>query len=283
MLFIGDFLQLQPVNGNPVFEVISKKSICHKLGCATPVNIWKKSVMYDKLTINEHHKKDGKYSSILDSIRCGSPSEEAIATLQEKVIDITIAEKFGDLQSLKMSPVCLYPTRKQYDKVNKDMLGLLKSEKDIIACTDEVDETKSTAKWHGKAAKQLESLNRDCNNTAGLEAFLKLAVGTRVMLRHNIDIKSGLVNGAISTVLAVLPSCISVNFDHLSDLCDIEQVRGKFMVMKNYYAYHTQFPLILAYTVTIHKCQGLLLDCAIVDLSDKVFADGMAYIALSRV
>ena len=50
-----------------------------------------------------------------------------------------------------------------------------------------------------------------------------------------------------------------------------------------YYVSRTQFPLILAYGVTIHKCQGLSLNCAIVDLSEKVFADGMAYVALSRV
>ena len=46
--------------------------------------------------------------------------------------------------------------------------------------------------------------------------------------------------------------------------------------------HRTQFPLILAYAV-IHKCQGLSLDCAIVDLSDKVFAEGMACVALSTV
>ena len=47
--------------------------------------------------------------------------------------------------------------------------------------------------------------------------------------------------------------------------------------------YRKQFPLILAYAVTIHKCQGLSLDCAIVDLSDEVFSEGMAYVALSRL
>ena len=48
------------------------------------------------------------------------------------------------------------------------------------------------------------------------------------------------------------------------------------MVMKNYYVYCTQFPLILGYAVTIHKCRGLSLDCAIIDLSSKVFSDGMS-------
>ena len=50
-----------------------------------------------------------------------------------------------------------------------------------------------------------------------------------------------------------------------------------FMVMKNFYSYCKQFPLILAYAVTIHKCQGLSLDCAIVDLSEEVFNDIKAY------
>ena len=47
--------------------------------------------------------------------------------------------------------------------------------------------------------------------------------------------------------------------------------------------YRKQFPLILAFAVTIHKCQGLSLDCAIIDLSSDVFATGMAYVVLSRV
>ena len=111
------------------------------------------------------------------------------------------------------------------------MLNHLETEKHVISCTDEIDETKSTAKWHEKAAKQLEKLNHDCNNTAGLEAVLTLAVGARVMLRRNVNVKSGLVNGAIGTVVAISPTRIAVKFDHLTDTRDIEQVRGKFIVM----------------------------------------------------
>ena len=116
-----------------------------------------------------------------------------------------------------------------------------------------------------------------------LEAKLSLAVGARVMLRRNLDTKSGLVNGAMGTVLSITSQHVTVQFDHITQPCNIEMVKSKFMVMKNYYVYRKQFPLILAYAITIHKCQGLSLDCAIIDLSENVFSDGMAYVALSRV
>ena len=283
ILFMGDLLQLQPVNGKPAFETVDKKSIKYKLGCGTAVNIWKECVEYDELTINERQKKDGGYSSLLNSVRQGLVDEEITTTLKERVIDDSVPNIFKQLQEEGMSPVCLFPTRKQCDAVNVEMLQLLDSKVHELGCTDEVDETKSTNKWHKKAAEKLDKLNKDCSNTAGLEALLKIAVGARVMLRRNNDVKAGLVNGAIGTVLEIHPSRISIKFDHLSEPCDIKRVSGKFMVMKNCYVQRTQFPLILAYAVTIHKCQGLSLDCAIIDLSDKVFADGMAYVALSRV
>ena len=44
-----------------------------------------------------------------------------------------------------------------------------------------------------------------------------------------------------------------------------------------------QCPLILAYGITIHKCQGISLNCALIDLSDEIFSPGMVYVALSRV
>ena len=94
--------------------------------------------------------------------------------------------------------------------------------------------------------KHLEKLNSDCNMTAGLEAKLLLAVGARVMLRRNIDTKAGLVNGALGSVLSIALHHVTVQ---ISKPYNIEKVKSRFMVMKNFYIHRKQVPLILAYDV----------------------------------
>ena len=283
ILFAGDLLQLPPVNGAPIFERLSQKIVQYRLGCATAVNIWKETIVYDELTINERQKSDQMFSVMLDSVRRGCPNEEIISTLQERVIQMPVAEKFLELQQLGKTPVCLFPTRKQCDELNQQMLEKLNTKEQEIPCVDEIDETSSTRKWNQKATEHLQKLNQDCNMTAGLEVKLTLAVGARVMLRRNLDTAAGLVNGALGTVEKISRHVVTVKFDHMSKAYDLERVKSRFMVMKNFYVYRKQFPLILSYAITIHKCQGLSLDCAIIDLSDKVFRAGMAYVALSRV
>uniref|UniRef100_A0A1X7TWZ8 ATP-dependent DNA helicase n=1 Tax=Amphimedon queenslandica TaxID=400682 RepID=A0A1X7TWZ8_AMPQE len=93
------------------------------------------------------------------------------------------------------------------------------------------------------------------------------------MLRRNIDVTVGLVNGAIGTVMGIYATRISIKFDHIDIPCDIERVTFRFMLSKNLYIHRKQFPLILSHAITIHKCQGLSLDTAIIDLSTDVFGD----------
>jgi len=192
-------------------------------------------------------------------------------------------EKFVDLSANGLSPICLFPTRKACDDFNKKMLSTLDTKLHRIVCVDEIDETVSTTKWTKKAQKQLDLLNKDSNLTCGLEAKLTIAINARVMLRRNVDTKRGLVNGGIGTVKAISASAIMVKFDHIIEPCPIEMVKGKFLLMKSFYVFRKQFPLTVSYAVIMHKCQGLSLDCAIVDLSSSVFCAGMAYVAISRV
>ena len=244
VLFVGDLLQLQPVSGTPVFEKISNKSLLFQLGCATSVNIWRDSVVYDELTINERQKTDKEFSSMLNCVRHGSPTDETLSILEKRVIKVSISDKFSELQKSGQIPVCLFPSRKACDNFNAEMLGHLSSELHELVCTDEVDLTASACKWNKKIekivmAEQLEKLNSDCNMTACLEAKLLLAVGARVMLRRNniIDPKAGLVIGAIGTVLSIALHHVTVQFDHMSKPHDVEMVKSRFMVMKKFYVY----------------------------------------------
>jgi ATP-dependent exoDNAse (exonuclease V) alpha subunit len=45
----------------------------------------------------------------------------------------------------------------------------------------------------------------------------------------------------------------------------------------------TQFPLRLAYAITVHKCQGMSLSAAVINMGQKEHCLGLSYVAVSRV
>jgi hypothetical protein len=121
------------------------------------------------------------------------------------------------------------------------------------------------------------------------------------MLLKNLDIANGLANGSCGTVVNIKPNVVEVLFDTNKQIVPIQRVdfempvntKSKTIQITNEDGYTTkiiatkkkivrnQYPLRLAYGITIHKSQGMTFDKLIVDCG-RVFADGQAYVALSR-
>ena len=130
------------------------------------------------------------------------------------------------------------------------------------------------------------------------------------MITTNIDVTDGLTNNAMGTVTNVVVeqtagkiSVILIAFDseHVGqearytsvynstnqNAVPIHQTQATFPVDKNasFQATKTQFPLTLAWAVTIHECQGLTLseiDINMTPAKDK-YKPGEAYVTFSRV
>ena len=156
---------------------------------------------------------------MLDCIRRGCTTEETLATLRKHLIDVSVEENIWELNKQGKSPVCLFAKRKSCEEVNKRMLAGLLSEKVELPS----DEGGSSIKFNKKAAEKLEKLNLDCSRTAGLEAVLTLAIGARVMLRRNIDVTMGLVNGAMGTVVGIYSTHVLIKFDTLINLVKLKK------------------------------------------------------------
>jgi ATP-dependent exoDNAse (exonuclease V) alpha subunit len=122
---------------------------------------------------------------------------------------------------------------------------------------------------------------------------LELKVGAQVMFLRNDTQGQGevrWVNGSIGTVTRINAN-VQVEVEGVR--YEVEPVtweRHKYSydpaqkkLTKEVVAEFTQFPLRLAWAVTIHKSQGKSYDQAIVDLGARAFSPGQTYVALSRL
>lgn len=117
-----------------------------------------------------------------------------------------------------------------------------------------------------------------CFASMAVGATVALKVGAPVILLKNLAIANGLSNGLRGVISRFQDGLPVVTFPGLPKPIIISNetwAAGPCTRM--------QLPLGLAFAISIHRAQGLSLPEAEIAIGDKVFEDGMAYVALSRV
>ena len=121
--------------------------------------------------------------------------------------------------------------------------------------------------------------------------FLKLKVGAQIMFVKNDkgEIKR-YYNGKIGKIKALHKSYIIVIFDNETEV-EIERTewnnikytydKKQKKIVEEIIGTFEQFPIRLAWAITVHKSQGLTFEKVIADLG-RAFTSGQVYVALSR-
>lgn len=289
---------MQPVNEAPPFVNISAQKHSALFDSLNTENLWKKLFSYDELTQNVRQRDDQEYANALSEIRLGILSESSeqlllskeITGLPKNSIKDCLNELANYIRNLPNNSICLFPTRAQCTALNIQMLENINGPKIVLKAIDQVE---SKTKKQGEAAKKkLENLSgkNKSSFTAGLDDEIEIKLGAKVMLLRNIEVASGLVNGAIGIVKKVQRS-ITSNNRTIEKLCilfdcgerEIEPVKTIFEILSGVLVTRTQFPITLAYAITIHKSQGLTVSSCVIDIGESIFSSGQSYVALSRV
>lgn len=110
--------------------------------------------------------------------------------------------------------------------------------------------------------------------------ILRLRKGAKVMFVKN-NFEEGFANGTLGEVIDLNYSQIKVRKNN-GQIISVKPESWRIDDNGKVLAEINQYPLRLAWAVTIHKSQGMSLDAAMIDLRDA-FEAGMGYVALSRV
>lgn len=256
LMVIGDLYQLSPV---------VKQNVQHGLSLyySSPyffdANAWKK---LDAITIElkkVYRQEDQSFIDILNSIRNGER-------------DVKIIDKVNERYEAKLESeniITLTTHNSQADRINEDALANLDS-----------DYVNLSAKINGKFSE----------SAYPTPEIINLKEGAQVMFIRNHQ--EGLYyNGKLGIITEISKSLVKVKSLDDNTSIIVEPVEWKNVryeldsstdkIVANDVGSFEQYPLRLAWAVTVHKSQGLTFDKLVLDL-EKTFAAGQLYVALSR-
>ncbi|HLD45715.1 MAG TPA: RRM3/PIF1 helicase-like protein, partial [bacterium] len=199
--------------------------------------------------------REKEFIDVLNEIRIARPTSLARDFLNSKT------EPFVE----DYDGTCLFPRRQQTDGFNIKKLAQIDSAPRIFP-----------TKYEGRK-EAIESLKKQ----APIPPVLELKIGALVMLRQN-DPAYRFINGTTGHVIDIETDRISIE---LKNKRVIEVEPSEFSLLDadgEVAASAFNFPLCLAYALTIHKAQGTTLDEALIDLRN-LWEPGQAYVALSRL
>jgi len=263
ILLVGDLFQLPPVVNRPEREALQL------LEYESPYFFSAKAfedsqLVYQELT-KVFRQSDTEFVELLNNIR---NAEDLVETTK------TLNEHYGKESDPAQMIITLTCTNKVADRINDEHLSKLPD--DPITFTGHVS---------GRFAVEDEKLPSPIN--------LTLKKGAQVMFTKNDEAKRW-VNGTIGKVVRLNENSIRVELKNRFGTVVYDVHKATWKSYKYEYdeisdrivptetGSYIQFPLMLAWAVTIHKSQGKTLDKVRIDLGTGAFDYGQVYVALSR-
>ena len=318
VVFVGDFFQLPPVlprgaEKTFIFEVSPEERARGKDGYPPFAQVIRSRSQVIVLRKNFRQQGDMRFQALLNRARYGVLTPDDVALLETRVIS---PPKEGVI------PTRIFPTKRQVEELNaEEMRKLDKSTERVYQATTMerffvnerfrggVGGDAEMADGGGVGVRKMpvwkvlkrtlrdklvgedldplvnpggfteQSAIDELDKAGRFDPNLKLRLGAQVMITYNIDMKAGIVNGTRGVVRGLDETLIKI------ELRDGRMYHLPKIVFESGYGRlgRSQFPVIAAWAITTHKSQGITLDSAEIDLGARVFAEGQAYVALSRV
>lgn len=256
LVLFGDPYQLAPVPGDEDERAYFDDQ--YRSMWFFDAKVWQETDLriFELSTIHRQHEQEFKY--MLNAVRHGRVTAEIAEQLNTT----------GARTPPTDGTITLATTNATVNRINASELARLPGR--VLTAKAEI-----TGEFGGRAYPADESL--------------ELKVGAQVMFLRN-DSDQRWVNGSVGTVTKI-SSTVFVEVDgeeHEVQPAVWEKYKYSYsaatkQLKRDIVAEFTQFPLRLAWAVTIHKSQGKTYERAIVDLGQRSFAPGQTYVALSRI